>query len=219
MSAGSSPRPPVPLAMWNSARGVWETPQVSLLCEHSVPYLAPWPTSGSMRAGACFAPLMSEPRTAGSGSSSSPGRPDGSPLLKTPTSNLGANGGSQHPAKRKQGGHGPNLADEVEWLLPTPKASDRTKGSPNQRHGNGDSTLPSAAARLLPTPRASDTGTAGRRPGAGFRPPLSAVVLPLFIEPKPPKDGTGSGDRTPPPSPDGRRSPVPHHGRPTTRAV
>ncbi|MFG2926779.1 hypothetical protein ACGFYA_35465, partial [Streptomyces sp. NPDC048305] len=78
------------------------------------------------------------------------------------------NGGSQHPSKRKSGGHGPNLADEVEWLLlPTPKASDGIKGSPNQRHGNGDMTLPSAAASLLPTPRASDTGTPGRRPGKG----------------------------------------------------
>lgn len=219
MSAGSSPRPPVPLATWNSARGVWETPQVSLLCAHSVPYSAPWPTSGSMRAGACFAPLTSEPRTAESGSSSPPGHPSGSPLLKTPTSNLATIGGSQHPAKRKRGGHGPNLADEVEWLLPTPKASDGTKGSANQRHGNGDLTLPSAAARLLPTPRASDTGTPGRRPGAGFRPPLSAVVLPLFTEPTPPKDGPGPGDRTPPPSLDGRRSPVLHHGRPMTRAA
>jgi hypothetical protein len=55
---------------------------------------------------------------------------------------------------RKSGGHGPNLAEEVEWLLlPTPKASDGIKGSPNQRHGNGDMTLPSAAASLLPTPR------------------------------------------------------------------
>lgn len=64
MSEGSSPRPPVPLATWNSARGVWETPQASLLCAHSVPYSAPWPTSGSMRAGVCFAPPTSEPRTA-----------------------------------------------------------------------------------------------------------------------------------------------------------
>ena len=44
-------------------------------------------------------------------------------LLKTPTSNLGTNGGSQHPEKRKEGGHGPTLADEIEHLLPTPTAS------------------------------------------------------------------------------------------------
>ena len=45
-------------------------------------------------------------------------------LLKTPTSQLAVNGGSQHPDKRKEGGHGPTLADEVEHLLPTPCASD-----------------------------------------------------------------------------------------------
>jgi hypothetical protein len=43
-------------------------------------------------------------------------------LLKTPTSQLAVNGGSQHPDKRKAGGHGPTLADEVENLLPTPRA-------------------------------------------------------------------------------------------------
>jgi hypothetical protein len=55
-------------------------------------------------------------------------------LLMTPTANLGANGGAQHPDKRKAGGHGPTLADQVEHLLPTPTARDG-KG-PNQR---GDS--------------------------------------------------------------------------------
>ncbi|GAA2563957.1 hypothetical protein GCM10010295_62620 [Streptomyces intermedius] len=166
MCAASSPPPPVPLATWNPARGVWETPQVSLLCGHSVPYSDPWPTSGTTRSGSCFAPPTSGPHTAASGPSSPHGPPG--TLLKTPTSNIGKNGGSQHPSKRKSGGHGPNLADEVEWLLlPTPKASDGIKGSPNQRHGNGDMTLPSAAVSLLPTPRASDTGTPGRRPGKG----------------------------------------------------
>ncbi|MDT0472770.1 DNA (cytosine-5-)-methyltransferase [Streptomyces sp. DSM 41014] len=38
-------------------------------------------------------------------------------LLKTPTANLGGNGAPQHPQKRKQGGHGPNLEDEVCFLL------------------------------------------------------------------------------------------------------
>lgn len=35
-----------------------------------------------------------------------------------------------------------------------------------------------APASWLPTPRATDTGTPGRQPGEGFRPPLSAVLLP-----------------------------------------
>jgi hypothetical protein len=38
-------------------------------------------------------------------------------LLLTPTANLGSNGGSQHPDKRRAGGHGPTLADQVEWEL------------------------------------------------------------------------------------------------------
>jgi hypothetical protein len=45
-------------------------------------------------------------------------------LLKTPTAQLAVNGGSQHPDKRKAGGHGPTLADQVEHLLPTPAAHD-----------------------------------------------------------------------------------------------
>ncbi|MFB7649454.1 hypothetical protein ACFC0S_15640 [Streptomyces sp. NPDC056084] len=44
--------------------------------------------------------------------------PRAHPLLKTPTAQLATNGGSQHPDKRRAGGHGPTLADEVEHLLP-----------------------------------------------------------------------------------------------------
>ena len=38
-------------------------------------------------------------------------------LLKTPTANLSRNGAPQHPTKRKEGGHGPTLEDEVCFLL------------------------------------------------------------------------------------------------------
>ncbi|AYD81574.1 DNA methyltransferase [Arthrobacter phage KBurrousTX] len=49
--------------------------------------------------------------------------------MKTPTSQLATNGGSQHPDKRKAGGHGPTLADEVEHkILPTPRGSDGLAG-------------------------------------------------------------------------------------------
>ena len=69
-------------------------------------------------------------------------------LLKTPTAQLGTGTGSQHPDKRKAGGHGPTLADEAEHLLPTPTARDH-KGH-NGRH---DQTCLTGA--LLPTPRAT----------------------------------------------------------------
>lgn len=51
-------------------------------------------------------------------------------------------------------------------MLPTPRASDGTKGGPNQRGSSGDLMLPSAVMRLLPTPRTTDANGAGSH-GAG----------------------------------------------------
>ena len=68
-------------------------------------------------------------------------------------------------------------------LLATPTVTDSrssantTAGRTAAATGHAGRTLTNAD-RLLPTPRASDTGTAGRRAGAGFRPPLSQVLLP-----------------------------------------
>lgn len=86
-------------------------------------------------------------------------------LLKTPTSQLAVNGGSQHPEKRKAGGHGPTLADEVEHLLPTPVVTDAAgtrnstanRSNPNSRHHSG-STLTDV---LLPTPTTQDASNTG----------------------------------------------------------
>lgn len=39
-----------------------------------------------------------------------------SSLLPTPTANLATNGGTQHPAKRRAGGHQPSIADVIEHL-------------------------------------------------------------------------------------------------------
>ena len=44
-------------------------------------------------------------------------------------------------------------------LLPTPRATDGTKGGPNQRGSKGDLMLPSAVHQLLPTPRATRGGS------------------------------------------------------------
>lgn len=132
------------------------------------------PQWGIASRGGLFPLLRSAPLTFESGSTS---------LLKTPTAQLAVNGGSQHPDKRKAGGHGPTLADEVEHLiplmgtprasdemknrlrsptnildprgrledqvalLPTPRATDGTKGGPNQKGSSGDLMLPSAVVR------------------------------------------------------------------------
>jgi hypothetical protein len=112
---------------------------------------------------------MSAPPTSATGSSSSPGLPtprardwkrggkDGLEelLFKTPTAQLAVNGGSQHPDKRKEGGHGPTLADEVEHLLPTPRASET--GTPGRRASDGfRPPLSEVVLPLLPTPTASN---------------------------------------------------------------
>jgi len=46
--------PQKPIATWNSARGVWETNQPNLFCEHWEPFLETWPTSGMTRNGQAF---------------------------------------------------------------------------------------------------------------------------------------------------------------------
>ena len=113
-----------------------------------------WPVAGAAYAGAAYA--GAEPRIDTS-------------LLRTPTAQLAVNGGSQHPDKRRHGGHGPTLADEIEHLLPTPTAVP---------YGHQQSTSPGAAIRpsletlassgaLLPTPRASDSHGIGAHGNGG----------------------------------------------------
>lgn len=112
-------------------------------------------------------------------------------LLKTPTAQLAVNGGSQHPDKRKEGGHGPTLADEVEHLLPTPTTINRTsqkaktgrptsgasRGGPS--YGLEDILEPGGQApgALLPTPRASD----GEKGGPNQRGSSGDLMLPSAV--------------------------------------
>lgn len=85
--------------------------------------------------------------------------PSGGQLLPTPSANVGSNGGSQHPDKRRAGNHQPSIQDVAEHvLLPTPRATDGPKGGPNQRGSSGDMMLPSAVMHL-PTPRATRGGS------------------------------------------------------------
>ena len=49
------------------------------------------------------------------------------------------------------------LSAQVISLMPTPRATDGTKGGPNQRGSSGDLMLPSAVT-LLPTPAVNDMG-------------------------------------------------------------
>jgi len=76
-------------------------------------------------------------------------------------------------AKHNNGnGHGKSLNVEAQrlsldvegdHLLPTPRATDGTKGGPNQRGSSGDLMLPSAV-NLLPTPTAMDSRSSDGNP-------------------------------------------------------
>lgn len=179
-----------------------------------------------MRNGVCFQRPTPAPAIYGSGCSSSlgllptpqaeEGCHDDSPqpslaettaLLKTPTAQLAVNGGSQHPDKRRAGGHGPTLADEVEHLLPTPTWADGDRSSATYVRGN-----PTLLGALLPTPGATD-GNGGPREVPSRRTrrgkdhgPRLRDVAPLL-----PSTGDGTGFQ----SPDGKPSPGgPRHRQP-----
>ncbi len=170
---------PMPLASWNPARGVWETAEHAV-CGHLAPYLEIWPRSGMTHDGTAYALPTSEPHTGGHASSSLL-------LLTTPTAQLAVNGGSQHPDKRKAGGHGPTLADQVEHLLPTPTARDWRSGRASEEtHQRNARPLNEVVDRLLPTPTAAHYGT-NKSPcaGASVRPSLDTMArTKLFPTPR-----------------------------------
>lgn len=70
--------------------------------------------------------------------------------------------------------HDPNLS-AIGHLLPTPRATDGTKGGPNQRGSSGDLMLPSAV-HLLPTPTAADSKASGGDPATSNVPLTDATV-------------------------------------------
>ena len=90
-------------------------------------------------------------------------------LLRTPTAQLAVNGGSQHPDRRRAGGHGPTLADEVEHLLPIPDANmgngGRTRSSEALATVAHQANLNDLPRMLLPTPTAMDSKASGGAAG------------------------------------------------------
>jgi hypothetical protein len=82
-------------------------------------------------------------------------------LLKTPTPT--AADGDRTSATYPRGD-----ATLIGALLPTPRATDGTKGGPNQRGSSGDLMLPSAVMQFLPTPSVADA-TGGHKTRSGDR--------------------------------------------------
>jgi hypothetical protein len=112
------------------------------------------------------------------------------------------------PTPTSRDGKGPNQRGDATCLhgalLPTPKATDGTKGGPNQRGSSGDLTLSSAVQplRMLPTPMAGDAKSARNSTAQRHKIPPTGVhagdtLTDILVPP------TWSGDRTPARSADG----------------
>ena len=95
-----------PIARWNKSRECWETNQLCLLSGLPAVWQGTWPQSGIAVRGVLYELPTRAPHTS---------EPDSS-LLATPTANLGACGGPQDPAKRREGGHSVSLQDQVSAL-------------------------------------------------------------------------------------------------------
>ena len=98
-------------------------------------------------------------------------------LLPTPDASQGSRGGSQHPDKRRAGGHSVSLADVVEQqLLPTPAARDWKSGQSNLI-GTNARPLNEVIENLLPTPTATPYGNnQSASAGAAVRPSLDSLA-------------------------------------------
>lgn len=118
--------------------GQWVTSQRMLFSDHSEPYCGRLPKAGGMRNGVIFARTPWEPATSAS---------DGSAWPTATTDSF-----RDRDKPYSQGGT--PLALAVKW--PTAKATDGTKGGPNQRGSSGDMTLPSATVKW-PTATALDS--------------------------------------------------------------
>ena len=101
------------IAMWNSARGVWEKPEtVNLLCEHLELFSESWMTSGMMRDGMVYELPMRERLTNGSEFS----------YLRSPAASE-AERGHQPEEKAKARGGQVTLSGQLNYL-PTPNTMD-----------------------------------------------------------------------------------------------
>ena len=126
-----------PTAIWNSARGVWETNEVNLFCAHLGLFLETWPTSGMTRNGQVFERQTLAHRTTVSESSLSPIPEDS--MLRTPSAIEGEGGAiteDQARAKNRM----LQVRDQMAQLAAE----------------NGLKVSPGITAGLLPTPVASE---------------------------------------------------------------
>jgi hypothetical protein len=210
--AGSGRSSPVSLGSWDPDTSSWRTSQASLLSTEDERFprsWETWPRSGMTRRGQAFALPMSARVTGASGSSSSLGTPEAHPRTHSPrTLNNGAmplanqvamlhtpTGSDTNPSYDHRASPGytrakpvPNLAAQVDELLPTPVA-DHSRGL--AQTGTDFQSLPNAVLDLLPTPKSNEATGPGDHGtgGADLRTTVDSLGEPT---PEPSSDGSES---------------------------
>lgn len=144
MNAPSGPTSQTPFAYFDLESSCWRMSQLSLDLSFSESPTV-WPRSGMTCNGLAYGRPLSELPTAGNGSL----------LLPSPVAQQSGNPPAAHLRKKPGRQQVTDLAIIVEnglletgGLLPTPRATDGTKGGPNQRGSKGDLMLPSAVMEL-----------------------------------------------------------------------
>jgi len=186
----------MPYATWDPGSSCWRT-SGAISASGSGTFSGTWPTSGSMRDGACFEhPTWGHPTSAPASS-----------LLPTPVTADAVGGRNAtnlrwegRTAYRPSGAKASVSLQEATALLPTPR-SNEANGTGD--HGTGGPDLRTLVDQLLPTPTASDA--VGARNRTANRPPNSKHHDGVTLT-----DVFWIGDRTDPPSNDGNTSTDPH---------
>lgn len=124
------------LARFDPATCSWKTSQLCLL-GGLIEFSGTWPRAGTTRNGTAYRRQPLVPRTFGTDSFLWP-----TPVHKPGGGSVLDGGSNSRKAARRRG------------MMPTPRASDGSKGGPNQRGSKGDLMLPSYVARF-PTPTAN----------------------------------------------------------------
>lgn len=164
-----------PVAIWNTARGVWEKAGTeNLFCAHSELFSETWPTEGTMQNGRVYEPQMQAHHTIASEFSSLPIQVFGTVTTATsgrsPEFRKGANPNPVEFAEEiaskiellrsptASEGEGGALGEKV-TRLPTPTVSDTFTGnlkSTQQKPGSMHSVTLPQAVEMLPTPTTQD---------------------------------------------------------------
>ncbi len=159
---GSGPSSSACFAIYDPDTSSWKM-SLGCLFGESETFSETWPPSGMTRNGRASQQPPLVRRTSGGASSLLPTETPKHGLWSPPQTGE-ANGGGQHPDKRKKGGHSVYLRDQVkQW--PTPTQSDAT-GGPGSSGRAGGPNLRTAVTEppveSWPTPRARDWKGSGK---------------------------------------------------------